>query len=262
LEELRQRNIELEGSEMDRKLQNNEIRLNQLINSSHDWVWEVDQNGVYTYASPFCREVLGYSPEEIIRKTPFDIMPPEEAERVGKVFQTYVAEQRPFYRVENLNRHKDGHTVILETNGQPIIDEKGRFRGYRGMDRDITARRRMEEALRKSEEKFRLAFHSSPEALGIIRVQDGVYVDVNQSFCNITGFSREELIGKTSLEINVWANPEDRSRFVEALRIKNKVEDMEIKFRLKDGRKVTTGFKGCFRTNSHAPPFGAWHHES
>jgi PAS domain S-box-containing protein len=87
--------------------QNNEIRLQQLINSSHDWVWEVDQNGVYTYASPLCREVLGYSPEEIIGKTPFDIMPPDEAERVRKVFQTYVAEQRPFYRVENLNRHKD-----------------------------------------------------------------------------------------------------------------------------------------------------------
>ncbi|MBW1971191.1 MAG: PAS domain S-box protein, partial [Deltaproteobacteria bacterium] len=88
-------------------------------------------------------------PEEIIGETPFDLMPPAEANRVSKIFNAIIASQQPFDCLENINLHKDGHPVVLETSGVPTFDADGAFRGYRGIDRDITKRKRAEESLRK-----------------------------------------------------------------------------------------------------------------
>lgn len=132
------------------RLQQSEERFRGLVEASSDWIWEVDQHGVYTYVSPRVRDVLGYDPEEVLGRTPFDLMPPEEAGRVAAVFQEIAAERRPFSLLENTNRHKNGQLVVLETSGMPIFGADGTLRGYRGVDRDITARRRAAEALRKS----------------------------------------------------------------------------------------------------------------
>jgi DNA-binding CsgD family transcriptional regulator len=76
-------------------------------------------------------------------------MPPAEANRISKIFNTIVASQQPFDCLENINLHKDGHPVVLETSGIPTFDVDGEFCGYRGIDRDITKRKRAEESLRK-----------------------------------------------------------------------------------------------------------------
>ena len=131
-------------------LAESEERLKNLVDASSEWVWEVDCNGVYTYASPKVTELLGYLPEEIIGKTPFDLMPPEEAERVGVEFAKLAAERAPLRNLENTNRHKDGRIVMLETSGFAMVDAQGNFAGYRGMDRDITERKQAETALQAS----------------------------------------------------------------------------------------------------------------
>ena len=128
-------------------LKESEERFRALVETTSDWIWEVDAHGVYTYASPKVKELLGYLPEEIIGKTPFDFMPPEEAARVGQQFAEIAAAQRPFERLENTNLHKDGRRVVLETSGVPIFDREGRLAGYRGMDRDITERIQAQEKL-------------------------------------------------------------------------------------------------------------------
>lgn len=132
-------------------LQTSGERFRELVESLTDWIWEVDEKGVYTYAGPQVRTILGYAPEEILGKTPFDLMPPDEAQRVAEVFKIASAARKPLMAIENSNLHKDGHTVVLETSGAPILDRTGRSRGYRGIDRDITVRKRTEEALRRSE---------------------------------------------------------------------------------------------------------------
>ncbi len=91
--------------------------------------------------------MLGYAPEEVLGKTPFELMPEHEAERVAAVFSSIVAQQEPFTALENTNQHKDGHLVVLETSGVPFYDNAGIFRGYRGIDRDITARKQDEQRL-------------------------------------------------------------------------------------------------------------------
>jgi len=126
-------------------LAENEKRLRNLVETTSDWIWEVDENAAYTYASPKIRDILGYEPEEVLGKTPFDLMPPEEAKRVASIFGPLIALQEPLDSLENTNRHKDGHLVILETSGVPILDDQGNLRGYRGIDRDITERKKAEE---------------------------------------------------------------------------------------------------------------------
>lgn len=130
-------------------LQKSEQRFRSLVETTSDWVWEVDRDGIYTYASPKSKELLGYEPDEIIGKTPFDFMPPEEAELAAGVFQTIRASCQAFRGLENTNLHRDGRRVVLDTSGVPIVDEQGNFLGFRGIDRDITDRKRAEEEIRK-----------------------------------------------------------------------------------------------------------------
>ncbi len=101
---------------------------------------------------------------------------------------------------------------------------------------DVTARIQAEEALRISEEQFRKAFDVSPDAININRLDDGLYVSVNAGFTRLMGYTREEIVGHTSGEFNIWANSDDRTRFVQALKNDGTVENLEAKFRRKNGK--------------------------
>lgn len=126
------------------KRQESEVRFRDLVESTSDWIWEVDLNGRYTYVSPKVEELLGYTPEELLGKTPFELMTDKEAERVALIFKVLVQEQQPFDTLENKNLHKDGHQVTIETSGVPIFNPEGECLGYRGIDRDISERKSTE----------------------------------------------------------------------------------------------------------------------
>ena len=131
------------------ELRASEARFRAMVETTSDWIWEADENGVYTYASPKVQDLLGYAPEEVVGRTPFDLMPAEEAQRVAGLFGEIVRNRQPFELLENANLHRDGRVVILESSGVPVFDQSGDFRGYRGIDRDITERKRAERALRR-----------------------------------------------------------------------------------------------------------------
>lgn len=126
-----------------------ENRYHALVEGTSDWIWEVNEHGVFTYSSLQVREMLGYGAEEVLGKTPFDFMRPEEAGRVAEFFRATAATQKPFNSFWNLNLHKDGHEVAVETSGAPYFGADGRFIGYRGINRDITDRKRAEEELKR-----------------------------------------------------------------------------------------------------------------
>ncbi len=146
-------------------LNESEERFRDIAQSTADWIWEVNEDAVYTFASSNVGNVLGYETEEVLGKTPFDLMPSEEAKKVRAEFQKIVEKKEPFSGLENTNLHRDGHLVVLETAGVPIFSPTGEFRGYRGCDRDITERKQAEDQIRIAKEEAEKANNAKTEFL-------------------------------------------------------------------------------------------------
>lgn len=125
----------------------------QLIETNYDWVWEVDKNGIYTYASPQIEKILGYKPQDILGKSPFELMPPKEAEKLKEIFEKIVQTKGDIRNIENINIHKNGQEVVLLTSGKPFFDPQGRLQGFRGVDKDITELKTQQAEIEK------IAFH-------------------------------------------------------------------------------------------------------
>ena len=121
-----------------KKIEYSEYRFQQLVESSDDFIWEVNIYGIYNYASRQVEAILGYKVQEVVGKTPFEFMSPDEAKKFLVEFMKIIAKEAKIVNLENTSLHKDGHEVYLQTNGSPFFDEKGNLKGYRGVDRDIT----------------------------------------------------------------------------------------------------------------------------
>jgi len=145
-------------------------------------------------------------------------------------------------KFECQNYRKDGSAFWVQVNARIAQDNEGKISFVEGFVTDITSRKEAEEALRAlqaSEERFRLFFQTSPDAININRLEDGVYVDVNEGFTSLTGYTREEALGIPSLEIDIWEDKRDRDKLIDGLRKKGFVNNLEAKFRMKDGCIVT-----------------------
>jgi PAS domain S-box-containing protein len=196
------------------ELQKSQERFRNLLETSSDWVWEVNELGIYTYVSPQIFKILGYLPAEVLGKSPFDFMPPEEAARVFQEFSKFASVQAPFQCLENINLHKDGRLITLETSAVPIIDEDGQFCGYRGMDRDITVRKQIEITLRDSEEFNRSIFENNADCLKILD-PDGNIISLNQAGITLMEIDDpSQVLGKQWIQY--WAEP-DQSLAIQAL---------------------------------------------
>ena len=222
--ELEQKVGELEKEAVERKqveeaLRESEKRFRFLVEVTSDWIWEVDRDGVYTYASPKAEDMLGYKPEQIVGKTPFDFMPVDEAERVAGLFRDIVQSGKTFSRLENTNIRKDGRHVVLETSGVPVLDAYGNVLGYRGIDRDITECKRSAELnkinkelqleienRKRAEEKTKFAYAElnqifNTTTTGICLIDKNFNVlKVNQCFLILSGINMNEAKGKKCYE--------------------------------------------------------------
>jgi len=231
-------------------LQESTRRFRNLIETTSDWVWEVDVNGVYTYASPKVKELLGYEPEEVIGKTPFDLMPPEEAKRKSEEFRATMESQRPFARMENDNLHKDGRLVVLETSGVPFFDTAGRLYGYRGIDRDITERKRMEEQLLLVES----AIEASISAV-IIADLNGNLTYANPAFAYMLGYDNpEEMLGKSTTS---FAKEEEEARSIIETVLDGRARVAEVVAKRKDGAELIVGVRASPIVDAKGQPI-AW----
>ncbi|MEN8189186.1 MAG: diguanylate cyclase [Thermodesulfobacteriota bacterium] len=133
------------------KLQESEVKYRGLVEYSHDWIWEMDSQGRYTYSSPQVESILGYRSEEIVNMTAFDVMEAGEAEKLVATYQGREEDEDSIITVtiENIFLHNDGNKVILETRGAPFFDNMGMAAGFRGIGRDITAKKQQEEILKR-----------------------------------------------------------------------------------------------------------------
>ena len=144
------------------KLQLSEIRFKQVSEDAQEWIWEVDINGLFTYSSPVVESLLGYKTEEIIGlKYFYDLFPPDKKFHLKENAFKMFSNKASFKNFYNPNLHKDGHVVILESSGSPILDNDGSLIGYRGIDFDSTARVQAENKLKESNALMRIAGKSA-----------------------------------------------------------------------------------------------------
>ncbi|HBM16057.1 MAG TPA: hypothetical protein DD381_06930 [Lentisphaeria bacterium] len=183
------------------ELKESEKKYKTLVESTTDWIWEIDSNGKYIYSNQKVKDILGYEAYEILGKSPFDFMPEHEAEKNKNIFNNIVAEKSNIVNMENINLHKDGRLVILDTNGMPFFDKDGQFIGYRGIDRDITER------IKFKEERNRLAaiVDSSNDAI-YSKTLDGTITSWNKGAEIIYGYSADDIIGEN---VSILIPPEN-----------------------------------------------------
>jgi PAS domain S-box-containing protein len=132
-----------ERKQMEDALRESEERFREVAENEQEWIWEVDAEGTYTYASPVVEKMLGYKPEEIVGKKYFyDLFHPDRRQEMKKAAFDVYNKKQPFREFLNHNVHKDGTSVWLLTSGVPMLDKEGNLRGYRGGDIDVTGRMR------------------------------------------------------------------------------------------------------------------------
>ncbi len=247
--------IERQRAEAALKESANELRLSQhkyqaLVETTSEFIWETDASGRYTYCSPQMRALWGYDPEQMVGMTPFDAMPPEDREPGRQFFQSMIGAPRPF-RIETRAYNAAAEVVFLETSGVPFFDEKGRLQGFRGTSRDVTDRRKAEEALRASEAQAVALIRHAPTAIFELDYSRSHLVSANDAMCIISGYSREELLSMDP--VNLLGG---ESRGVFADRMKRHLtgqkipESIEYEVRKKDGSRLYATLNVSFSPRS------------
>jgi PAS domain S-box-containing protein len=188
-------------------------------------------NGKFIEVNNAWSNINGFTAKEAIGLTPaeLNIIDAETRQKIIDEIKT----KNTLNNIELSLKSKTGnyHTVLfssenIEIAGEPCVLSTGI---------DITDRKLAEEKLNESEERFRLAFDTSPDSIAISRVSDGVLVSVNKGFIKTSGYTEEEIIGKSSSEINSWKNPGDRDKFINEFRTKGEVRDFEAQLLTRRG---------------------------
>jgi sigma-B regulation protein RsbU (phosphoserine phosphatase) len=173
-----------------------EKRFRQMAEMTGEWLWEQDPDGYYIYSSTAVYQILGYRPDQVIGKHYTEFLTAQD--KTEQLF--YATSQEPFYSLINHYQHRDGHQVITESTGLPIIDTSGKLLKWRGVDRDITARKQFQDALVKSEKRIRMIIESSLNAIVIMDAR-GLIQDWNQQAEHMFGWRREEALGQRLEEL-------------------------------------------------------------
>jgi PAS domain S-box-containing protein len=196
-------------------------RFQSLVETISDFIWEINSDGVYTYCSPQAEKIWGYKPEELLGNSAFGYIKPEYIESYLKMFRALLDDPSPMKRMEATGfLDKTGKIVTLEVSAIPFFDDNGKLLGYRGTSRDITQKKRVENALRESEEKYRLLVENASEVIAV--VQDGLIKFINRQGLVSTGYSPEDMVSKPFQE---FVQPDDRESVGEVYR--KLVEDQQ-----------------------------------
>lgn len=171
----------------------------KIVENTFQWTWEVDERLTVTSSSERVEEVLGYSAGEMLGKTFEDLIPQENLAWFSELANQILREKKTFHDVEMWAYHKNGQRVCLLNSGVPIFEREGRFRGFKGVTRDITPRKRIEEALRNSEERYRTLIENQGEGTALVDECE-TFAFSNPAAEEIFGVARGGLVGRSLFE--------------------------------------------------------------
>ncbi len=189
-----------ESKRMEQMLLESEEKFRSLVETCNDIIWETDRNMVFTYVSPRVSEVLGYTSEDLVGMSAIELLPSDLAKELALIINNPSVTKTPFMLQETDIPDKNGNVLIMESNGSPMFDEHGDFRGYRGITRDITEHKIADETMRVSEERYRLLSETSRDLIFImdsdLRVQY-----INHYAADSLGKNPAEVTGKHIKEL-------------------------------------------------------------
>ncbi|MBU0548958.1 MAG: PAS domain S-box protein, partial [Candidatus Omnitrophica bacterium] len=182
-------------------LRASEQRFRDISENSLEFIWEIDPKGIYTYASPIIEKILGYKPEELVgKKHYYDFFHPEDRDEIKKITAEIIKENKTFYEFYNRNVHKNGTTVWFSTSGIPMLDKEGKLIGYRGVDMDITQRKKIEKTLEKERQEQQIILDAAP-AIIFYKDTENRFIRINKALADATGLAKEKIEGKTCFEV-------------------------------------------------------------
>jgi PAS domain S-box-containing protein len=213
-------------------LRASEERYRSLIERMRDGVYRSTHAGDFVDINPAMVTMFGYDSKEEMMAVDIKNELYFDANDRGN-HSLYDGQQQTFdvYRM----RRKDGSEIWVEDRAFYTYDERGEILYHEGILRDVTERVRQEQSLRASEEKFRKAFNISPDSININRLSDAAYISINQGFTRITGYTEGEALGRTSLELRIWEDPQERERLLQELKENGVVNNIETRLRTKNG---------------------------
>lgn len=217
-------------------LRESERRYRQLVETANSLIirWRCD--GTITFFNPYAEKVFGYRADEVIGKHVNLLVPPQEstgADLTG-LAQDIVDHPRRYTSNINENICRDGRRLWIAWTNKAILDRHGRVEEILAIGSDVNEQKQAEAALRVSEEKFSRAFYSSPSLLFICELETGIFIEVNDAYCQLTGFSAEEMIGRSSLTLGL-ITAQSRSGIIRRLRRAGRVKNLELQIRTKTG---------------------------
>jgi len=221
-------------------LRNSEKKYRSLVTNIPDVTWTSDIIGKTSFISPNVENIYGYTPEDIYMAGAnlwIKRIHPEDSGKVKKAFVNLFKNEIP-YDVEYRIKRKDGEWIWLHDRSLSIYKQNGVMLAD-GLFSDITQSKKIEANLLRSEEKFRTIFRTSPNAITITRVEDGVYIDINEGFTKLLGYSREDVVERSSVSLNIWNDSKDRDILISGLKKHGLVESLEADFKGKDGQIIT-----------------------
>ncbi|NJO51704.1 MAG: PAS domain S-box protein [Leptolyngbyaceae cyanobacterium RM2_2_4] len=232
-------------------LRQSEANYRNLLQTANSVIIRYDTQGQIRYINDYGVKLLGYEEHQIVGRTLFETIIPE-TELSGRDMRPFVynllRDPQLYPKGEGENLCRDGRRVWMEWSNQAIFNEQGDVVEILSVGNDTTQRRQAEEALQRSEAKFRAIFANSQVGIYRTRIGDGLILDANQRFANLYGFdSPQEMIGLEHT-IGYWVNPSDRQHAVELLKQNGEMRSFEAQLRKRDG----TVFWGLFSSYLNA----------
>ncbi len=210
------------------RLRRSRHQFEALVNASADWLWETDERGRFTFVSDYVKTNLGYAPEEVVGKTPWDLMPAADAEKARFRYLEIAKSRQTFREFDNVSLHKDGSIRYIRTAGTPRLGRDNRLLGYRGLGRDVTASRISEEQLRISEERLRLVLDATSDGVWDWDMASG-HVYRSPRYCEIVGYLPSEVTPDLAF-FQRLVHPDDWPRARHIIATHRKGESPELAF--------------------------------
>lgn len=230
-----------------------EGKLRTLYDNMPDGLVSIDRDGRLVEMNKAFRALTGYTAEELRRMTYLDLTPKKWHEMEKAMLEGQIRSRGHSSIYEKEYRKKDGTIVAVELCTFLSGDEAGSGERMWAVVRDVSERRRSEQALVRSEEKFAKIFAGSPIALTLTTVREWRFLDVNASFIRDTGFPREEALGRTSLDLGLFPDAAGRERFIAGIEASGQVRDMPLAMRAKSGETRDMLFSGAAVTIGGKP---------